>query len=116
MPPSTKASHVGAHLHGLEPRIIHRDISDNNILIEHRGPDGIVIKLSDLGVSKEGEQHNTLVGTPSFWPPEFFGERVPRTQQMVEAYTGAVDIWDLGARRRQCEACGRPAQVHGQAC
>lgn len=86
-----------AHLHGLNPPIIHRDISDNNILIKHRGPNGIMVKLADLGMSKEGFEFNTIVGTPVFWPPELVGERVPMKSRTVEAYTKAVDMWELGA-------------------
>lgn len=86
-----------AHLHGLTPPITHRDISDNNILIERRGADGIIVKLADLGESKEGLKFNTIVGTRIFWPPELFGERVPMKSQTLEAYTKAVDIWELGA-------------------
>ena len=85
-----------AHLHGLSPPIIHRDISDNNILIMHRGANGIMVKLADLGMSKEGLELNTIVGTPVFWPPELFGENVRNNSRTVEAYTKAVDIWELG--------------------
>lgn len=91
-----QATSAIAHLHGLDPPISHRDINDNNILIQHRGAEGITVKLADLGVSKEGGQLHTTVGTPAFWPPEIFGEWAERSRT-VEAYTTAVDIWGLGA-------------------
>ena len=103
-----------AYLHGLTPPITHRDISDNNILIEHRGADGIVVKLADLGASKEGLEFNTLVGTRVFWPPELFGARVPNKFRTVEAYTKAVDIWELGAVIAML-AGGRPQYTENHA-
>lgn len=85
------------HLHGLKPPIMHRDITDNNILIKYRGANGIEVQLADLGVSKEGVELNTIVGTPLFLPPELYGERVPEKSRTKEAYTKTVDIWELGA-------------------
>lgn len=49
-----------------------------------------MVKLGDLGISKEGEELRTRVGTPSFLPPEFF---VGTSKE----YTNAVDVWSLGA-------------------
>ncbi len=103
-----------AHLHGLDPPITHRDISDNNILIKHRSVNEIMVKLADLGMSKEGAELNTIVGTPVFWPPEFFSNKVPDKSRTLEAYTGAVDIWELGAVIAKL-AGGRPRYTHEHA-
>ncbi|KAI0019236.1 kinase-like domain-containing protein [Xylariomycetidae sp. FL0641] len=81
------------HLHNkLEDPITHRDISDANILVEHRRPGSINVKLGDFGLSKEGLLLRTRVGTPLFFPPEFFN----RAGEVSEGeYTNAVDIWEL---------------------
>ncbi|KAL8367049.1 hypothetical protein RB599_010963 [Gaeumannomyces hyphopodioides] len=94
-----------AHLHGLD--ITHRDVSDNNILVERRGPDGIVVKLGDLGMSKEGSELNTIVGTPYYFPPEFFRDRTSNRCRTVEKYTKDVDTWSLGAVLTRLR-CGLP--------
>ena len=87
-----------AYLHSLEPPITHRDISDGNILIERRDADGIIVKLGDFGLSKEGPNLTTIVGTPLFLPPEFFDDnRAPGMFRTAERYTKAVDVWALGA-------------------
>ena len=82
-----------AYLHSLDPPITHRDISINNIFIEHQHSKGIVVKLGDFGVSKEGKDLNTNRGARRFRPPEFGdteGDRIPG------GYTKAVDVWSLG--------------------
>jgi serine/threonine protein kinase len=94
-----------AHLHALD--ITQRDISDNNILIERRGPEEIVVKLADLGMSKEGSELNTIVGTPYYFAPEFFGNRTSNGRRTVEGYTKDVDTWSLGAVLARLR-CGFP--------
>ncbi|KAI1131012.1 hypothetical protein F5Y10DRAFT_275726 [Nemania abortiva] len=96
-----------AYLHELEPSITHRDLSDGNILVQHRSADRIVIKLGDFGISKEGPQLNTIVGTPYFLPPEFFIESIPNMRLTGARYTPAIDIWALAAVIAKL-LCGRP--------
>ncbi|KAI1495510.1 kinase-like domain-containing protein [Biscogniauxia marginata] len=93
----TQTTSALAYLHRLDPPITHRDISDSNILVDRRGPAGIVVKLGNLSLSKEGLRLNTIVSTPTFLPPEFFGERISNGARTVKRYTKAVDIWSLGA-------------------
>jgi serine/threonine protein kinase len=52
-----------AYLHGLEPPILHCDISDNSIFIYDSDTDTIVLKLADVGIPKTGLQLNDMIGT-----------------------------------------------------
>ncbi|KAI9690114.1 MAG: hypothetical protein M1822_009075 [Bathelium mastoideum] len=90
-----------AYLHELKPSITHRDLSEGNILVSYRGPAGIEVKLGDFGLSKEGQELKTIVGTPYFFPPEFAGK------EMSSVYTKAVEIWAPGAVLAKL-TCGFP--------
>ncbi len=63
-----------AYIHGLDPQITHRDVTDTTIFVEHRDHKTITVKLGDFGVSKEGPKLKTVIGTPYFYPPKFFDE------------------------------------------
>ena len=67
--------------------ICHRDIKDENILIN---PETLEIRLIDFGcASREGVSYTTARGTPSYWPVEFFTNR----QLSAEPLT----VWSIGA-------------------
>ncbi|KAI1823280.1 kinase-like domain-containing protein [Xylaria intraflava] len=82
------------YLHELKPPITHRDLSDGNILVHRRSADEIIVKLGDFGLSEEGLQLNTTVGTPYFFPPEFY-QTISNTSLVGAKYTPAIDIWSL---------------------
>lgn len=73
------------YLHELEHPVVHRDIKPGNILVRSRQP--LHIKLSDFGLSKEGNNLQTFCGTHNYLAPEVYEGRT---------YTSAVDIWSLG--------------------
>lgn len=60
------------YLHGLEPPIVHRDITPDNILVRDDGTNSIA--LIDFGASNEfiGLVTGTLVGKQAYIPPEQF--------------------------------------------
>ncbi|CBY24409.1 unnamed protein product [Oikopleura dioica] len=67
--------------------ICHRDIKDENILIN---PETLEIRLIDFGcASREGICYTTARGTPAYWPVEFFTNR----QLSAEPLT----VWSIGA-------------------
>lgn len=45
--------------------VIHRDIKPENIIKKNN-----VYKITDFGVSYQGEQDTTITGTPLYWAPE----------------------------------------------
>lgn len=67
-----------SHLHGLEPPVIHRDLTPDNLLVREDG----TIVLIDFGVSNEfvSKATGTLVGKQAFIPPEQFrGKAEPKS-------------------------------------
>lgn len=67
-----------SHLHGLEPPVIHRDLTPDNLLVKGDG----TIVLIDFGVSNEflSKATGTLVGKQAFIPPEQFrGKSEPKS-------------------------------------
>lgn len=76
---------VLAYLHALEPPIVHRDLTPDNLVLEKDGS----VTLIDFGAANEflGTATGTLVGKQSYIPPEQFrGKAVPQS-----------DLYSLGA-------------------
>lgn len=80
-------------LHRHEPRIIHRDLSSNNIMLSNQ----LVAKIGDLGVAKVIQAGNMKTksklteapGTHDFMPPEIFeGNNI--------VYGTPVDVFSFG--------------------
>jgi len=82
----------------MEKRVVHRDLTPNNILIR----DSKVVKIADFGLARQTHHGTVLqsaVGTISFSCPEIV---------MHETYTDKADIWSLGCILYQM-ASGKPA-------
>lgn len=75
---------IAMHLHGLEPPVVHRDITPENLILQ---PDG-TIKLVDFNVAqqKAAQTTATIVGKHAYIAPEQFRGK-PTTQS---------DIYSIG--------------------
>ncbi len=76
---------VLVYLHELQPPIVHRDLTPDNLVLERDGS----VTLIDFGAANEflGTATGTLVGKQSYIPPEQFrGKAVPQS-----------DLYSLGA-------------------
>ncbi|KAL8646767.1 MAG: hypothetical protein Q9210_005942 [Variospora velana] len=83
-----------AYLHTLEPQIVHRDVTTNNILILHRRPGDLFIKFADFGISREGDALRTICGTYLYLAPEVYkANAIPLERRPT--YTALVDVWSL---------------------
>jgi hypothetical protein len=69
---------IAQYLHGLEPPIIHRDITPDNLIMQKNGR----IKLVDFTVAHQFDSSGgaTIVGKQAYMPPEQFqGEPCPQS-------------------------------------
>lgn len=86
------------YLHRRTPPIGHRDIKPHNILVFRRGgPDGILVKFADFGLSKAAIDYKTCCGTPKWSAPELCVKFANPALTSKDTYSVAVDIWSLGA-------------------
>lgn len=83
-------------LHERNPPIAHRDVKAGNIFLGidlNNKP--FDVKLGDLGVSKEGDLFNTLIGTPNFMAPEI-SNHLYDEENVNLGYGASVDIFAFG--------------------
>ena len=67
--------------------VIHRDIKDENILIN---PETLEIKLIDFGcASKKKSVYRSCRGTPEFWPIEWYEQHIYEPEPLT--------VWSLGS-------------------
>ena len=67
--------------------ICHRDIKDENILVN---PETLEIRLIDFGcASREDSCYTSARGTPTYWPVEYFQHRLLGAE--------ALTVWSIGA-------------------
>jgi len=75
---SLEAARLLEYLHGLEPPVVHRDLTPDNLLLENDGS----VTLIDFGAANSllGTATGTLVGKQSYIPPEQLrGKAVPQS-------------------------------------
>ena len=85
-----------AYLHNLTPKILHRDLKSENLLLDN----SFNCKLTDFGLSRAYEPHTvmTVCGTPCWVAPEIFrGE--PYSEE-VDVYSFGVVLWELFAFKK----------------
>ncbi|KAG7378141.1 hypothetical protein PHYPSEUDO_010472 [Phytophthora pseudosyringae] len=86
------------YLHGLSPKVIHRDLKSKNILLD----DAFRAKLSDFGISRERSVEDTMtagVGTIYWTAPEVL---------MGKKYTEKADIFSFGIVMSELETHAVP--------
>ena len=84
------------YLHQLDPPMVHRDLTPNNILLKSNPTDKKkpwIAKIADLGVAKaikanSSLRHTRAPGTPDFMPPEALEEN--------PYYTTLLDVFSYG--------------------
>lgn len=101
-----------AYLHEQDPRIAHRDIKPQNILIESRGPGSIFVKFADFGLSAAKKILTTCCGTLLWAAPEIYLEISDPKAAADEVYGVGVDVWSLGLVIAWLE-CGLPDYEKG---
>ena len=79
------------YLHSIN--IAHRDLKPENILLSNREDDVSLLKITDLGLSKETSQSDckTFVGTPQYLAPEILIGKFRN-----KAYDHLCDMWSVG--------------------
>lgn len=77
--------------HAHEAGILHRDIKCSNLLISENNHGELDVTIIDFGVAvlnrEDGEQGNTLAGTPRYMPPDL---------SRGEAYDERSEVYELG--------------------
>jgi len=97
-----------AHLHHMD--IAHRDLKPENLLFTNTS-DAAILKLTDFGFAKEGNNEQRPLNTPCYTPyyvaPEILSN---------DKYDKACDIWSLGVIM-YILLCGYPPffSIHGGA-
>eukprot|EP01083_Nonionella_stella_P251060 866648_1 len=108
------------YLHSSSPVIIHRDLKCDNIFID--GPSGN-ITIGDLGLSTQyGKSSNILstthkstkgmsiVGTPEFMAPEFYGTDT-HYDEKVDIYAFGMCVLEMISKKYPYEECANQIQV-----
>lgn len=77
--------------------VIHRDIKPGNILISRNGD----VKLADFGIASTGDdgdssltKEGTMLGTPSYMPPEQF-ENAKNVDKRADIYSMGVMLYEM---------------------
>ncbi|KAA6386685.1 MAG: putative Serine/threonine-protein kinase WNK3, partial [Streblomastix strix] len=96
-----------AYLHGLNPKIIHRDLKCDNIFIN--GYNGLV-KVGDLGLATKQieSKSKSLIGTPEFMAPELYEENY---NEKVDIYAFGMCILEMITNQYPYNECRTAAQI-----
>lgn len=82
------------YMHGLEPPVVHRDLTPDNLILQENG----LVKLVDFNVAQQLESAATatVVGKHAFIPPEQFRGK-PNQQSDIYAFGGTLHFLLTGA-------------------
>ena len=89
----TQVARGMAHLHGLKPMVLHRDLSARNVLLASTRDGTITAKVSDFGLSRSmprEENHYEVVKSPV--PYRWSAPEVLSTR----AFYPSSDVWSFG--------------------
>ncbi|XP_074311884.1 putative serine/threonine-protein kinase WNK5 [Silene latifolia] len=98
-----------AHLHSLDPPVIHRDIKCDNIFVNgHLGQ----VKIGDLGLAAilRGSRHaHSVIGTPEFMAPELYEEEY---NELVDVYSFGMCVLEMLTSEYPYSECSNSAQIY----
>ncbi|KAK3015332.1 hypothetical protein RJ639_007275 [Escallonia herrerae] len=98
-----------AHLHGLQPPVIHRDLKCDNIFINgHLGQ----VKIGDLGLAatlRDSQHAHSVIGTPEFMAPELYEEDY---DELADVYSFGMCILEMLTGEYPYSECSNPAQIY----
>ncbi|KAI9401133.1 hypothetical protein POPTR_001G085500v4 [Populus trichocarpa] len=96
------------YLHTRSPRIIHRDLKCDNILVN--GNNGEV-KIGDLGLAIVMQQPiaRSVIGTPEFMAPELYEEEY---NELVDIYSFGMCMLEMVTCEYPYSECKNPAQIY----
>ncbi|KAH9610389.1 hypothetical protein KSS87_023626 [Heliosperma pusillum] len=98
-----------AHLHSLDPPVIHRDLKCDNIFVNgHLGQ----VKIGDLGLAAilRGSRHaHSVIGTPEFMAPELYEEEY---DELVDVYSFGMCVIEMLTSEYPYSECSNSAQIY----
>ncbi|KAL9236157.1 hypothetical protein vseg_010858 [Gypsophila vaccaria] len=98
-----------AHLHNLDPPVIHRDLKCDNIFVNGHLAQ---VKIGDFGLAAilRGSQHaHSVIGTPEFMAPELYEEEY---NELVDVYSFGMCVLEMLTSEYPYSECSNSAQIY----
>ncbi|KAK9734242.1 hypothetical protein RND81_04G125700 [Saponaria officinalis] len=98
-----------AHLHSLDPPVIHRDLKCDNIFVNGHLAQ---VKIGDFGLAAilRGSQHaHSVIGTPEFMAPELYEEDY---DELVDVYSFGMCVLEMLTSEYPYSECSNSAQIY----
>jgi len=96
------------YLHSIRPRVIHRDLKSDNILLT----DTYSVKIADFGMSKMIQEQSKIMtrsGTPHYMAPESIREG--KFSEKTDVYSYGIVAWEILCESRPYAEVGSPYKV-----
>jgi len=96
------------YLHSIRPRVIHRDLKSDNILLTRN----YSVKIADFGMSKMIQEQSKIMtrsGTPHYMAPECIQEG--KFSEKSDIYSFGIVVWELYAEERPYNDISSPYQI-----